>query len=425
MGRRDRRVSGHRRQARTAKRSKRRRKANVYHWEEFSRRKERSGNPFEHVIFMVDNRPGGLNLYHKNIGNAAEIMRGLEGGMIPQDLPFTEVPDELLRARIEAGLKSGAFRDRDKVREWMHLANSWADWKSVGLAPLTLVHVHAESDIAELVKRVVEDNHRPAGIVLSGSPKMLNEVLKTPVMQKTLELIDYALKQEVPTLGICFGMHLLTYARYRILVDWLRVPDKMHVQFHRGLGRFSRVEPGQKWQVYGVERLRDVVHCDFMNGVDKGTQILEVHSTYVAPQRLYDIGHGSSILAVSRRRFRQGLNASAGVVQHIVEVLECGPVAYGTQLHPELTPDLLLVLTYIPAYKEFLELEGHDIELIRNQLRNYPADSYFAGARMGYNFIKRILAVDRITRAVESGRIAGREARKLLHRLERRSRYAA
>ncbi|OGH64554.1 MAG: hypothetical protein A3J66_01675 [Candidatus Magasanikbacteria bacterium RIFCSPHIGHO2_02_FULL_47_14] len=376
-----------------------------------------------HTVLYVDNRPGdGVHSYHRKIRETHALVRDIEGGVIPEDLPLSEVPEDL-RKIMSRGLRAGLFKDTTRIAEWVSAINGYANFEQVVIEPLELVLVHAETEIDELVRVVVEKGAVPAGIIFSGSPKMLGEVLDTSVIQQTLRLAQHCLNKDVPLFGICFGFHLLAYAAYGALAEYITVPEGMGVEFHHGRSLFSPVTPGMRRMVYGCPRIRRVESHSrahpLMNQVDR-ILALEVHSQHLWP------GHPliplQAILATSSRFYRRSRNSKAETTytEKVVEVLKFGPWAYGSQLHPELTPELLLVLSYFSDLVEWLEHEQQDVELIRAQLRAYPSKTYFAGQRVGYNWVKRVMAVRYIMLLEDVGSINTTVRQLLLERLVRK-----
>jgi len=396
------------------------------------------------VVFL-DNRPGQEHLYHHRFvrmykerqqAGTAELLRRLReadpNANAPLDPPELEElvgptaaapadPDaDALSTLLEDGVGRGLFRDTTKVAEWIGAVNHFAGWENAGVEPMELVVTHAENHIETLIRRIIAQRIRPAGIILSGSPKMLTQVRGTRVIRQTLLLVDHALRRQIPILGICFGFHLLMYARYRAMVRWLRVPEDAGAEFHPALGEFSEWTnlPDNRRMVYGSRRVHRIRHHPVLNQVDRVLGLM-VHSQHLWPD--HSRIPQDAVLAVSHRYFRENrwMRAEDQIRQTVLQVVEAGPVAIGTQLHPELTPELLLALTYVPAYADALTREGYRLDLVRCELKRYPK-GHFAGKRIGYNWVKRIMAPAFIERLCKNGRIPAEQAEMLRFRLAHR-----
>ncbi len=368
------------------------------------------------VVFVANRRDAAVDKFHHRIHRASTLVGKIQAGAIDGALPLVELPNPELRKMMEEGVTNGWFRDTTRIAEWIGAINAYADFPSMRAAPLELVIAHGESHIYDLLKQVAEGGLRPAGVILSGSTKMLSDVLDTPVIKATLALVRYCLDQDIPTLGICFGFHLMAYARYGALAEYITVPSGMGVEFHQRHGMFSPVTAGARRTVYGCPRILRAQEHPVMNQVDR-ILALEVHSQYLWP------GHpripATAVLAKSKRLFRPGQQApgSRTVVQEMIEVLSCGPWAVGTQLHPELTPELLLIVTYFPEIVAMLESEGQSLDLIRKEVKDYPGGTYFAGQRVGYNWVKRVVALAYIIGLEAHGLLNQRTREILLRRL--------
>ncbi len=378
------------------------------------------------IHLHLDNRPGQEGKYHTLIKTA--LVPLLEGGNIPLEfLDIKEVPGDLEQI-VRQGLADGSYLDWTKIAEWIGAVNSFANFESIPrVRPLRVVVAHAESHIYELCDLVIRQKIRIAGLSLSGSPKMLSRVKKHRIIQKTLELIRYCLDLDIPIFGNCFGLHLLGLAAYGVVPSYLHVPHGHAFHMHRPFGdlttHFTKVVPGKRYMVFGVERIRKIVSHPVMNRVDH-VPGLEVHSQKFDPNDARLSGH---VIASSYRLFRDRIargRSKKGPVsevrQDIVEVLSAGPFAIGTQLHPEYTARFLQVLTYVPAVAKWIKSEGHDLAYLRERLRCYSDNRYYAGQRIGYNFFKRILGVRYIMDLETNELISAQEREMLLQRLVRK-----
>jgi len=336
---------------------------------------------YPHSLLYIDMRPGREHLYQ---GKLQALQHRLNQGK----LEISAEDKQLLSTLLSEGLSTDWFLDTKVVSVWLGAMNYYANFSDFDLPPLELVVAHAESHISSILQQL--EQIRPAGIVLSGSPKMLTEVCRDPITQDTCQCTRFCLNNHIPILGICFGMHLLGYERFLTRPDWLTVPPDMNVEFHNRLrGAFSNCQPESRRMIYGSRMVRRLMRHPIMNQVDKMLG-LKVHSQHFWP------GHPAiptqAILAESSRYFRHSSQTKKRyqLTQKVIEVLSCGPLAIGTQLHPELTPQLLMALTYTEEFQQSLLAEGHDLAFLRQEINDYP-QGYFAGQRLGYNFCKRIM----------------------------------
>lgn len=403
------------------------------------------------TVLMIDNRPKKLNAHEEMIrtqyDREMEALHALEAGMLPENPNLNFVGDPKLKHMVERGLEQGLFRDTTRVDEMLAKMNrDFLDYYKI--PPLSLLHCHAETFIDEVHEEICRKRRHPAGVILSGSPKMVTQARQTdPAVQKTIEVARYCLDHNIPMLGICFGMQLLAYVAYgeRGLVDWLEVPKNMGVMVVRGQDdrvHFVDVRPENfsaerqaakdfRQMVYGKWRVKERPELDGRRRREwhpmlkhaREVQGLEVHS-----QGLTWPHAGipdEDVLAVSAQHFRRDRNSQVNreFVRHIVEVLQFGAVAYGTQLHPEATPEFLLAVTHVPAYDRALRAEAQDLDWIRGSLRKYPkflaedGKPAWAGQRYLYNWSKYVLLFDYLLRAKKDKRVARDTADKLLDEL--------
>lgn len=214
-----------------------------------------------------------------------------------------------------------------------------------------------------------------------------------PRIQKTCQLIKHAVDNNIPFFGICFGLHLLSAAAFGVRPEYLTVPDGYHFERRIKLDASVPCTPGKRRMIYGSRSIKTIRHRrSWITNKVKDVLALKVHSQFLDR---YHPTLEPHVLAVSSRFFAQDkdtVNANARTMmrQQVVEVLKAGPVAYGSQLHPELDAELLNALSYVPQYRDILDAEGQDLDLLRRELRLHP-DGYWAGARIGYNFINRIV----------------------------------
>lgn len=355
------------------------------------------------TVIYIEQRPVAPFRHEAMIRNAYEGLLALGGGQVPPDLPTAFIADTQLRHTIEKGLERGHFRDTTHVGDWIdHMNRVFGHFGDYGIPPLHLKVVHAETDI-DLLKRVmVEQGFHPAGVFLSGSPKMVPDtILSDPAVMKTAEVCRYLLEKEIPLLGICFGFQLLGHVRWGAMVEWLTNPPGMGLRVlqDKPTRRFQPIIPGARQGNFGAYRI------EWNKGARQVPMLrnaghlrgLKVHSMYFPfPHRVIPEG---AVLATSARRFKRDRNAPAHTesVERVIEMLQYGAAAFGTQLHPELTPEFLLALTYIPAVERGLRDEGHDIAFIRETLQPMKADGWPA-QRFGYNFTKYYLVAGYLER---------------------------
>lgn len=402
----------------------------------FSRRKALS--PAD--VILVDNRPGKLHRYHSMLLEAAanlstgQPISSVEGRAL--DLSGVGEPEtKALLARIENGLNQGAFKDTTRIAAWIALVNKFAKWQTFMIPQMKLVLAHAEQEIDRLLLLIKERRQHPAAIILSGSPKMFSEVVGTPVVQKTIELVRYAIKERIPVFGICFGMHLLAHVCYNeVPVEYLTVPKGMKYLCHGSAHLdYKPVTSGERHMHYGVAVLAEVKPDPVTTSLQKGGRSIGVHSQVVFLDQLLEHGcRKKNVLVLRTRRFASAPNLEAEMVtQTFVEVFRYAPgkgevpIVYGSQQHPELTVDLIYALTFVRSFAAALEREGHDIVDLRARLRSYmyrhssKVSASSAGARVGLNFFKHVLAPFYIHRLRVEERVTKKQAKRLRDRLKK------
>lgn len=359
------------------------------------------------MVVLIDNRPGPKrDVFDGDIRESYyAVQDAFVASEIPSTLPEEYVRDPELRARVELGLANSHFKDTSRFQHWLDVANRYAKFADFGLHPLELTMCRAQTDI-ETLENAFDGGDRPAGVVLSGSPKMLSKAaFDDSVVQKTLELSANILYTNIPVLGVCFGMQMLAYIAHNAMVDWLKNPAGMNVRIERRSrdGKsdevaFLTVKPGENEMAFGNWHIRSTGARDPIMRYARNVRGMEVHSQGLFyPHPLVP---NEDVLAISSRHFREHEKAprSSEVVERIIEVMRFGAVAYGTQLHPEFSPDLLLALSYIPKYEELLEKEGLHVGFMRELLKDYPRGDRMAGQRFGYNWVKYVLLKNYVER---------------------------
>ncbi len=346
------------------------------------------------TVLYIEQRPNAPFRYDAWIRTAYEKLLQLADGQVPIDLPGAFITDPALRHTIATGLDRGHFRDTTHVEEWLAAVNrDFEQLDNNEIPPLHLKVVHAETDI-DLLKRVmIDEGHRPAGVYLSGSPKMIPKTIHTdPAVMQTAEVCEYLLEHNIPMLGICFGLQLLGYVKWGAMVDSLINPPRMRLRVLQEKPKriVHPITPGAQQRNFGVYpiELRNSDH-PILRDVSQPYG-LKSHSTYFPFP--HPVIPADAVLATSARRFLPDHHAPTDeeLTDRVIEVLQYGAVAFGTQLHPEFTPDLLLALTHLPVVEQELKTEGLHVEFIREQLRPLSADDSTL-QRFGYNFTKYYL----------------------------------
>lgn len=182
--------------------------------------------------------------------------------------------------------------------------------EKAGGIPVLLSPLKGEKEVGEILSRL-------DGLVLSGGddldPNLYGEREvhpKSTLLPKEKESFDLALAREamkrgVPTLGICYGMQLLSVASGGTLHQ--HIPDAVPMAGeHRKVNHSVQVEPGSK--------LAEIV----------GRENLSVHSSH--HQAVHDPGRDWKTVAVSE--------------DGIIEAIESNArsFAIGVQWHPERDP---------------------------------------------------------------------------------------
>ncbi|MBF0107012.1 MAG: hypothetical protein HQM16_17010 [Deltaproteobacteria bacterium] len=372
-----------------------------------------------HVIH-VNNRPSDADrphLFHDKIQSAYRELKRLEreGKPLPDHLPTEFVTNKKLRRLVETGLANGRFKDTTHINHWLDKMNRYiAGFKRQGIDELQLMEVHAGSHIEALTEEILGNNHYPAGIILSGSSLMMTDAkYENETVKKIMELVR-DLGTDIPILGICFGMHLLTevfYGSEGDIVDWLTVPKGMGYKLRESdlkpvpVG----VRPGERQPVIGRTTVQWTGPNDPLSRFGHKTDALELHFQHV-PYPHMSIPN-EAVLARSARTFLPTPDApeSAWVTEYTAEIICFGGRVYGTQLHPELTPDLLIALTYLPEYRDLFTKSGLDVGQIREDLSTYP-HPLWAGQRYGYNWVEYVLLVDYIERLLDDHEVSSQKA---------------
>lgn len=394
-------------------------------------------------VYLIENRPGGPHIYDRNIRRALEkgnisparlnaIINRVGGKNVLKDIirtlagvtgRFNDQTKLTNQELIREVMRQGLCQDTRKIRAWIANENNklglhsprFEEKPPFELKPLELVIFHAHREIDELYNLTVRRNLRPAAIVASGSGEMIPDVCDKERYQKKLAIIQWARDKAVPYFGICFGHQALGHQMFGVMPIYHTVPAG--VTHERRPKASLPVTPGARRMVYGSRRimankLNPELH-PVMCGVDR-VECLEAHSMGFelggqAPTIPLD-----KIQAVSADRFYDEQQPTLEVTRFIVEVI-ADNCAVGVQAHPELTAQLLILLFELESsVAEALKAEGHDLEVMREELRNYRPAEYPAGDRLGHNFFKHVMTPNWIAWLRDSGRIKADIAQQLL-----------
>ncbi|MGZ4379881.1 MAG: type 1 glutamine amidotransferase [Gaiellaceae bacterium] len=177
-----------------------------------------------------------------------------------------------------------------------------------------------------------------SGIVSLGGMMGVPDAAEYPFLSAELELLREALAAETPVLGLCLGAQLLTTAAG----GEVRRLDRLYV----GWPELVPVAAARDDLVFG--RLPD------------RTVVLEWHRDTIEPPP------GATVLAET-----EGPGCA---------VFRAGPAAWGSQIHLELTPEMLTGWLSDPAEVEGLEAVGVDVDAF---VREAPARLRRQGAATG------------------------------------------
>ncbi|MGH9377480.1 MAG: type 1 glutamine amidotransferase [Terriglobia bacterium] len=209
-----------------------------------------------------------------------------------------------------------------------------------------MVLQHAECEAPGLIARAIEeaggvltpvrtytDEGAPeemgsaSGLVIMGGPMGVYEHDRYPFIRSELRLIENALRENKPLLGICLGSQLLASA----LGSKVSKGQRKEIGWHRvTLGEASQHDP--LWS--GADR--SFVACHWHGDV-------------------FDLPANATTLASSALTPCQAFRY--------------GPTAYGFLFHMEITPEILLGMT--SAFKGELEEEGLDGNVIVREAQDY------------------------------------------------------
>ncbi len=191
---------------------------------------------------------------------------------------------------------------------------------------------------------------RYRGLIVLGGPMNVDEQSRHPHLSTELRVIEQALKQDKPVLGICLGAQLLAHV--------LGAPVQRHAQ------------PEIGW--YDLHATRD----------GRADPVL-------AP-----LGESAPVFQWHGRRFDV-----PGQAVHLARTESCEPQAfrygdraYGFQFHLEMDLPLIERWLATPAYREELEASGlgHDVDSIRADSRQRIDSMQTMADRVFNNFLDLI-----------------------------------
>ena len=304
---------------------------------------------------------------------------------------------------IESGLPNGEFLDWAPVAGWISEGNLLTNPQTHGLHPLELMIAH-DSHIDALLDQIVDRDLNIAFLMLSGSEKMLTEMLeeKDERTEKVLRLIKYCRRRGIPVLGICYGMHLVVYEALGVKPQWLRIPkDGFYELYQRGAREFllsEKLEPGTLRAIFGKRRIREIKLREGIHDVSAGFHdplmswvndiwAFKVHWQGFRPDDKRLLKY---VKAKSNRFFVKSddiRDLNKAIIDSVAELIRPASRVWGTQSHPELTEAFLRALTYVKEYYQALVDEKHSVDQIRWELGQGTTDRFgHHQAKIGRNF---------------------------------------
>lgn len=185
---------------------------------------------------------------------------------------------------------------------------------------------------------IPRDMKGAGGLIILGGPETVYQLERYPHLRDEIRLIENALAERKPILGVCLGSQLLAAA----------------------LGATVRRASQREIGWYSVQ-LNDAANDDrLMRGLPREFTAAHWHSD------TFDLPAGATVLASSElteaQAFRHGDNA------------------YGIQFHPEMTREILTAL--IAEFGEGLKRVGIDGDTIESQAEVYLPKLEAIGARI-------------------------------------------
>lgn len=367
------------------------------------------------TVLYINNRPGEIPYqFHTDMRTAYRAMvRQTGNDDITQYLPKDTEKQRQVIAMIKRGLKDERFKDTRLISEWLHIINhEFVGFNLLNMPEMSLqlMVVSAEQYIDDLHDLLVRQNMRPAGVILSGSPKMLSKAAHNDdTVKKTLDICDHLLEAHIPVLGICFGMQMLAYVGYGAMCQYLETPPGMHYRIARkDPFLLEPVTPGVEQMIFGSWMVRWTGEYDpILRQTGSEVMALELHSQYL-PYQHPNIPD-DAVLAISSRSFLPDkpvgeLDQNQVHIERMIEVLRFGgqQLAYGTQLHPELTPELLMAFTYHPVTRKYLIEQKMDVALRQEFLNSFPPTYHFTAEKYGFNWAKYVMFINYIEEVLMS-----------------------
>jgi len=158
------------------------------------------------------------------------------------------------------------------------------------------------------------------GLVVMGGPMGVNDIDARPHLSREIDLIEQALRDERPVLGVCLGSQLLAHV----------------------LG--AEVRPGPQKEIgWGEVTLADASDDPLFHGVDDPFTAFHWHGD------VFDLPESAEALARTE--------------QTALQAFRYGNAAYGLLFHLEVTPEIVSGMT--EAFRDELEEEGLDGAAIR------------------------------------------------------------
>ena len=403
----------------------------------------------QHRIIYIDERSGGPHIFDRQfrrylrtlghrrltpnevaalvqmgvdtmlIRNGTDEIHSVLSGLIGYGVDITDAkPAKPILSReeiIQIGLTHGLFRDTDGIRRWIDNENRKLGPHRYGMHQLELVVFNAHTEIDDLYELIMLHGLRPPAVIASGSGEMLDQVKDEPWLKKTLKIIGWARDNNVPFLGICFGMQALGYQMTGLMPMYHQVPKSVTHERHP-LGVDLPVVPDARRMIYGSRVITPNRFISTLHPVM--TDVREI-SALEAHSMGFELGpHSNSIplglvQAISADRFYNETLPTQEVTRLIIEVI-AERSTVGVQPHPELDPLLLFSLLELPAFAEFMRHEGQDLKILRYDLHGYSPEKKLAGARFGYNFCKFVVTPNWVQHLQDIGKITADTAREML-----------
>ena len=166
-----------------------------------------------------------------------------------------------------------------------------------------------ECDIVKVEEVPVPDPTQYDALLAMGGPQHVGQNDHYPYLVGVTEAIRHAVREGVPYLGLCLGGQLLAYAMGAVV--------RRHTRPAIGFYRVHFTEQGKDDPIFqGLPGYQQVIHWH---------------------EDTFDLPEGAVPLATNPHTHNQAFRY--------------GKLAYGTQFHIELTPEMLDVWLYYPEYR--------------------------------------------------------------------------